>query len=133
MATKVLLITDDAACAKRLNKALAGSGIDSTRCATVREAFSIIAAGSVDLVFCQERLSDGTFREVLDFAALRHPIPLVVCSNFYNSKTYIDAMSLGAFDYVAFPFPSQDLEWIVGNALRNASPHAAMHRQTDAA
>jgi two-component system, NtrC family, response regulator HydG len=133
MATTALLITDDGACAKRLAEALAASGLEAKRCSTVRDGMSAIRQGSADLVFCQERLADGTFRDVLNFLFPRNRMPLIVCSNFYNTKVYIEAMSLGAFDYVAFPYSPQDLRWIIANALNKSSALSAAHRHSDAA
>ena len=43
---------------------------------------------------------------------------MVVCSDLYDKTTYIEAMSLGAYDYNAFPYRRAEVEWIIGNVLR---------------
>jgi FixJ family two-component response regulator len=45
----------------------------------------------------------------------------VVCADFYDKTAYIEAMSLGAYDYIASPYRQSEVEWIVGNAVRRIS------------
>jgi DNA-binding NtrC family response regulator len=120
MSAKALLAVHDPACVKRLSHILSNSGIQTQPCATVSEAVRALSADRSDIVFCQRRLPDGTFQEVLRFADSHGGVPLVVCADFYDKKTYLETMSLGAFDYIAYPFSRRDVEWIVANALRKS-------------
>ncbi len=121
MSAKAMLAVRDPACAERLSRILSSSGVETRSCSTVSEAIRALATDPLDIVFCQGRLPDGTFREVLRFADSHGGVPLVVCTDFYDKKGYLESMSLGAFDYIAYPFSSGDVGWIVSNALRKAS------------
>jgi two-component system, NtrC family, response regulator PilR len=102
--------------------ALADTELEVELCSNLAELRARLDQGRIDLVFCQARLPDGTFRDLLritDYGDAQTAV--VVCSDFYDKGTYIEAMSLGAFDYVAFPFRKTEVEWIVGNAAHGSS------------
>ena len=46
-----------------------------------------------------------------------HP-PVVVTSRLDDTSQYLEAMRLGAFDFMARPFRRSEIEWIVQNAMR---------------
>ncbi len=118
MSIKALLAVRDPACTERLTHIFSSLGVETQSCSTVSEAVRALSSGHSDIVFCQRRLPDGAFQDVLTFTDSHGNIPLVVCADFYDKKTYVEAMSLGAFDYLAFPFSKRDVEWVVANALR---------------
>ncbi len=113
-----LVALDDPVRAGSLERMLAAAGFEPKTCATVADTLRALSNESVSLVFCQERLPDGTYRDVLRFFGSEATSLLVVCANFYDKKSYIEAMSMGAFDYITAPYLRRDVEWIVGNVAR---------------
>ncbi len=66
------------------------------------------------LVFCEDRLSGGGYRELLrsiEQAGLQ--VPLVVSSATGGPEQYLEAMELGAHDYITPPYRSQVIESIL--------------------
>jgi DNA-binding NtrC family response regulator len=134
MKRTALLALDDPVRASRLERMLAEAGLELRTCPTVGDALRALSSESFNLIFCEERLPDGTYRDVLRFFGPTLAIPLVVCADFYDKKAYIEAMSLGAFDYITLPYLRRDVEWIVGNAARkSARPSGALDREHHAA
>ena len=116
---KALLALSDPASVEAMCEALAGTEIDLEFCLNLGDLRANVGQGKASMVFCQARLPDGTFRDLLKFANSQETaIPVVVCSDFFDKTTYIEAMSLGAYDYIAFPYRRSEVEWIVGNVFR---------------
>jgi DNA-binding NtrC family response regulator len=127
---KTLVVIHDPPSVDALSQRLAGRGLDLIFCSTVSEAVNLLARETVNAVFSQARLPDGTFREILRLADPRRShIPVVVCSDFYDKNTYIEAMSLGAFDYIAYPFRRQEVDWILRHARIKMQEFSAPSRR----
>ena len=73
-------------------------------------------------MFCEVGLPDGDFRDLLGkVTGLAIKVPVVVASRLDDWDAYLEAMQLGAFDYIARPYRQAEVEWIVSRALRMAS------------
>jgi hypothetical protein len=74
------------------------------------------------LIFCENRLVDGTYEDLLKAAkSVRSPARIVVTgleSDQFDSLGYSRARELGAFDVLRKSYGINDLEWIVICALR---------------
>lgn len=101
-----------------LTSSLAAKGIDPIFASTVRETRNILRHEDVAVVFCGSWLGDGGFEDVLaENAKLTPSVPVVVCSPSYDSGQYMDVMSRGAFDFIAFPYSGKEIDWILNSAL----------------
>lgn len=130
---KVLLALHDPAIIQAISRALAGKGLQLNFCFTLGEAVEQLAKVPPNLIFCQARLPDGSFRDLLRHVdPERTRIPIVVCADFYDKTTYVESMTLGAHDYMAFPYRREQAEWIIEQVLRKAS-RASRKRSTQAA
>ena len=93
-------------------------GLQPVSLKTLEEVELRLARNEAALVFSQPSFCKGSFREVLAAAdSSGSGIPVVVCSEFYDRDLYVEAMGLGAFDYLAFPYSRDEVAWIVTNAL----------------
>lgn len=118
---RALVTFSDSQRRETLIRILAECGVEPVVSSTVGEAQALLSREMVALVFCETDLSDGTFYDVLRASErTKQRPPVVVCSRFYDKDAYIEAMSMGAFDFVAFPLRRDEMEWIVGNALRKS-------------
>ena len=89
---------------------------------TIDDAKRLLIQEETVIAFVQPRFSEGTFREVLGAVGCpKSPVPVIVCSKFY---IYIhrEAMSTGAFDYLAFPFRREEVAWVVNHAIGRDPP-----------
>lgn len=116
---KVLVISSDTEGTGVLATFLRACGMKAIFCESVRECRAALESGEVALVFCDSCVKDGDYREVVRLAAASrvHP-PVVVTSRLDDTSQYLEAMRLGAFDFVARPFRRSEIEWIVQNATR---------------
>lgn len=134
MQRRALLAFNDPVRANRLDGLLTGARFELKSCLTVNSAIRTLSSCSVDMVFCQERLPDGSYRDILQSLGQSAKTAVVVCAEFYDKKAYIEAMSLGAFDYITHPYQKNDVDWIIENATRKLTfPSVAADRQHPAA
>jgi DNA-binding NtrC family response regulator len=114
----VLIASSDPEHRKAFGSVLEQCGLDPVYATSVRSAVETLDRERMPLAFCEDDLSDGTFREVL--AAARRAgrsVPVVIASRLGNTTEYVEAMSLGAFDFIAGPFRRAEVERIVHQAL----------------
>jgi|ERR1700687_1909722 len=94
-------------------------GLTTIPSSTVKEAQAILTRRPIRLVFCEDGLPDGGFREILDAAKrARVRIPVVVMSNSCCWDHYLRAMHRGAFDYIKYPPCRAEVEWVIQNVFR---------------
>lgn len=104
-----------------LTKVLMGMGLKPAISSSVREARDILSTKTVSLVFCEEKFADGNYRDVLR-AVKRTPekAPVVVSSHSHDWYEYLEALRLGAFEFLDGPVRATDVEMIVRYAYRLA-------------
>ena len=120
--TSVLVACNDCGSRFALASILAGLGFDLVFASSVDQARAVLLGRPIRLVFCEDILPDGSFRDVL--RTLRRAgsrVPLVVCSLLGEMDEYLEAMDLGAFDFIAPPFRPAELESIINNVLSEYS------------
>jgi len=101
---------------------LAECGLESVTVTNVDEVRTAFAQQAVHLVFCEDALPEGGFREVLRLAqATGSGVPLVVSSLLGELGEYLEAMQLGAFDFIAPPYRPCEVKSIVSSVLQNYS------------
>jgi DNA-binding NtrC family response regulator len=119
---KVVVICPDSLERRTLLDLLVQCGVELIVSPTVAEADSELRREACDLIFCEHKLPDGNFRDVLRSLELNgFALPVVVCSRSGEIAEYLEAMQFGAFDFIAAPYRRSELEWIVRNAIRRLS------------
>jgi DNA-binding NtrC family response regulator len=100
-------------------------------CGSLAEARSLLVRQDFSVVFCSDTLPDGDFRELLkELRKTTAHVPVVVLSRVAEWDTYLSALGVGAFDYVALPPNSAETERILWAAL---SQSARLRRTAHAA
>lgn len=124
---EVLVVSSDALLRGSLAKTLTALGIDSVCLSTLRECYESLAQKHVALVFCDPRLADGDYQELLMARTASGTRPrVVVTSRTADWDEFKEAMHCGAFDVISVPCRRTDVEWMVTQAKR-------AERQTQAA
>jgi len=128
MKHRVLAVDDDASVARVVRFLLEEDGHEATVVADVagaRREFSAgqlasaVPVGQYGLVVTDLQLPDGTGLDVLKLVKETSPdVPVVMITAFATVRTAVDAMKLGAFDYVQKPFDNDRFKALVANALR---------------
>lgn len=118
--TNILLVSGDPETRRMLSEALRLSGAKLTSASSVAEARQLLARERPALVFCERRLADGSFRDVLRTQEVTQTgLPVVVASRLAETEEYLEAMRMGAFDFIAQPYHRGEVEQIVQNALHH--------------
>ncbi len=105
----ILIIDDDPGFRKLLETILAGEGYQIHVGASVADARRLGAARSFDLVLSDLRLPDGDGLQVLAWFADNAPdTPVVMLTAFGTVASAVEAMKLGAVDYLGKPLRSPD-------------------------
>jgi len=105
---------------------LEGLGVNTFTSASLAEAYQVLDHQPVALVFCDESLQDGTYRNMLETVRERNKSPhVVVTSRTGEWPEYLEAVKLGAFDLIQYPYMPTDVEINVIRALRDVEREAA--------
>jgi DNA-binding NtrC family response regulator len=94
---------------------------------TIKQAQEVLGRQPLGLVFCDERISGGSYRELLSASdARRRASRLVVTLQTGEWDEYLEAMRLGAFEVIRCPVQPTDVEMTLINATRDQAHRAAM-------
>jgi len=84
------------------------------------ELRSCIRKSDISVLVCEEVLLDGNYKEVLHLSRSVGHIPVVVFSRLADWDQYLEAIRLGAFDCLRYPFRTGELRWVISRALQSA-------------
>jgi two-component system response regulator AtoC len=130
MAT-VLVVDDERGIREGLSRALTAHGHRAKAAASLAEARVALTA-DIDCVLLDLRLTDGDgmgFLKTLRDAG--NEVPVIVATAYGDSARTIDAMRIGAFDYVTKPFDLPGLLETVDRAVRQRTLAQATPRVSD--
>lgn len=117
-----LIIDDEPDICELLTLTLGRMDIDTATAGTVAEAKTLLADKRFDICLTDMRLPDG---DGLDLVAWMQQnaasVPVAVITAHGNVETAVQALKLGAFDFIAKPLDLGNLRNIVSNALRLAA------------
>ena len=72
-----------------------------------------------DVLFCDTAFVDGSFDDLPHaWGSGRLRISVIVCSSLYDPAVYLDVMNRGAFDFIVYPYRTDDVNWILATAFR---------------
>jgi two-component system KDP operon response regulator KdpE len=117
--TRVLVVDDETAILRFLKPALEANNYEMTSASTVAEALKRVAAESPDIVLLDLGLPDGDGKDVIRRAREWSDLPIVVLSAREREAEKIEALDLGADDYVNKPFNVGELMARMRTALRH--------------
>ena len=117
--TQVLVVDDEAAILRFLKPALEANGYEMASAGSVAEATKRIAAESPDIVLLDLGLPDGDGKDVIRRAREWSDVPIIVLSARERETEKIEALDLGADDYVNKPFNVGELLARMRTALRH--------------
>jgi two-component system, NtrC family, response regulator len=115
-----ILVVDDEESIRRLTeKELANSRRTVRTAATAREAFDLIRRQQFDVVVLDIRLPDGDGLDLLE--KFREAIPdveVILITGHGNIDSAVEAMKIGAYDYITKPFTLDRLELVIEKAYQ---------------
>ncbi|MBN9595346.1 MAG: winged helix-turn-helix domain-containing protein [Afipia sp.] len=117
--TRVLVVDDEVAILRFLKPALEANSYETISSGTVAEAVKRIAAETPDIVLLDLGLADGDGKDVIRRVREWSDVPIIVLSAREREAEKIDALDLGADDYVNKPFNVGELMARIRTALRH--------------
>jgi two-component system, OmpR family, KDP operon response regulator KdpE len=117
--TRVLIVDDENAIMKFLKPALGANDYEVLTAGTIAEATKRIAAESPDIIILDLGLPDGDGKNVIRTVREWSDVPIVVLSAREREAEKIEALDLGADDFVNKPFGVGELMARIRTALRH--------------
>jgi two-component system response regulator PilR (NtrC family) len=114
-----LVIDDEPDICELLTLTLGRMNIQSKSAVDVASAKALLKKHRFDICLTDMRLPDGDGLELVDWMQTHAPnVPVAVITAHGNVETAVQALKLGAFDFVSKPLDLNNLRTIVANALR---------------
>ncbi|MEK6476840.1 sigma-54 dependent transcriptional regulator [Catalinimonas sp. 4WD22] len=122
----VLIIDDDPSFCSLLKSFLSKNNYQVEEAHTAREGLRSVYDHSFDLVLIDYRLPDLDGLELLKNIKKKYfHLPVIIMTNYANIRTAVDAMKLGAFEYVTKPINPDEILLTIGNALKSVKENSA--------
>jgi DNA-binding NtrC family response regulator len=110
----ILIVDDNTSLAKGLCTFLADDGHDAFAAGSVREARQALERRRFDLIITDLRLPDGQGLEIIkQVRSGENPAEVLLMTAFGSVETAVEAMRLGAMDYLTKPVPPEELSFRV--------------------
>lgn len=116
---RILIVEDDQSIVNLLRAVLKADDYDVLTASTEKEAESVVSSQCPDLVLLDLGLPDADGIGVLQFVRGYSTMPVIVVSARDHEKDKVEALDLGADDYIAKPFGTSELLARVRTALRH--------------
>ncbi len=113
----ILIIEDEKLMRVTLEDALKSAGYDVISLKTGKEALDAFRDNSFDVVVTDVRLPDIDGIDILREIAQTKDVQVIVMTAFGTIKDAVEAMKLGAFDYITKPFSLDEFLLLIERAL----------------
>lgn len=117
-AASVLLVFEEPRDLETYGSMLCALGYGIHLCSSVAEGIEALQAEDISLVIVGQGTSAFEGRPVLEKSRqLRPDVPVLVVARVLDIQCYLEAMELGAIDYLERP-DSQDMAWVLDKQIR---------------
>ncbi len=124
---RILIADDDPTMRAALHEALQTAGYNAAPCSDGDEAGRLIDQGGVDLVVSDVRMPGMGGMELLKRF---QKVPFIMISGYATVPEAVEAMKIGAYDFLVKPFSYRELISLVESALNNAARDAGAEQET---
>jgi DNA-binding NtrC family response regulator len=129
----VLIVSERPDHLRPLIRTLGASSARVSACFTIRQAREIFERQPVDLVFTDEYLSDGSYRELLLSNRFgQSAVSFVLLLRTGEWEEYLDAMRLGALEVLRCPLQPIEVEATVQRAIEQKERRSAARLTSEA-
>jgi DNA-binding NtrC family response regulator len=107
---RILVIDDESVICDACELVLTEKGHIVERCVTGKSGLQVIQQGNYDVILLDMKLPDIDGMEILQIVCKQLPVPCVIVMTGYSTMANaVQAMKLGAVDYLAKPFTDDEL------------------------
>ena len=123
-----LVIDDEPDICELLKLTLGRMNISTETAADITSAKALLGSSQFDLCLTDMRLPDGDGLELVSWMQNNASgVPVAVITAHGNVETAVQALKLGAFDFISKPLDLNNLRNIVENALKVERPKTSNH------
>ena len=116
----MLVVDDHRQARESMADVLRQVGHDVSCCSSAAEALQVVEAETFDCVVTDLKMPGMTGIEfIVQLERRRYAAQIVMVTAHASVSTAVEAMRHGAFDYIEKPFDVDQLEPLVGKAIRN--------------
>ena len=121
---RALVIDDEPDICELLSLTLGRMNIETESTGDVGGAKQLLGSRQFDLCLTDMRLPDGDGLELVEWMQIHAPgVPVAVITAHGNIETAVQALKLGAFDFISKPLDLNHLRNIIENALKVDEEH----------
>ncbi len=129
MKPTILVIDDDELVTTSLKRALIQSGYDVEIASDGKLGIEKVENSSPDIVLLDIYLGDMNGMEVLKKIQFINPdLPVIMITGFADVQTAVNAIKMGALDFILKPINIDQLELIINKTLKQISLHKEVQR-----
>ena len=115
---RILVVEDDEPIQDVLHTFLSGRGFEVTLAQNGKAALDLLGAENFDLILTDLVMPGKGGMDVLKAATASQPdVPVIVMTGFATVQTAVEAMKIGAYDYLTKPFNLDELMIVLDKAL----------------
>ena len=115
---RLLIVDDEQSLLDFLTVLCTGEGYEVVTATSVREARERLAERTPDLVLCDMLMPDGNGLDLLrEIRAVESGPAVILMTAYTSTRSAIEAMKAGAYDYVPKPFDVDELKVVIHRAL----------------
>ena len=119
MKFNILIIDDEKNIREGLSAALEMEGYNTVLAENGKQGLELFAKGDIDLVITDLRMPEVTGEQVMQKILSENPgVPVIVLTGHGSIDSAVDAMRLGAYDFLTKPLNLDRLTLIVKRALQ---------------
>jgi DNA-binding NtrC family response regulator len=122
MGTGVLFVSPRREDATTLSSMLGSLSVPIEYVADLAHARAVIRDGMYPVILTEANLNDGTWLDVLDLARRVTPRSEVIVTDVRaDARFWAEVLNMGAYDLIAQPFATAEVQRILSNACARAS------------
>jgi two-component system response regulator PilR (NtrC family) len=119
MKPRILVVDDEESIREFLDIMLRKEGYDVTLAVDGEEAKAFIQNKSFDLVISDLQMPRMNGLDLLKYTKQNYPdLTFMMITAFGTTETAVEAMKMGAYDYITKPFKIDEVRIVIANALR---------------
>jgi two-component system, NtrC family, response regulator AtoC len=129
MAERILVVDDEESMRDVLSRMLSAEGYGVGRAENGKEALRLLERERFDFILCDIRMPEqGGLEFLRGFMDRKIPGTVIMMSAFGSVETAVEAMKLGAYDFISKPFMSDEILL----TLRNAREREELRKENEA-
>jgi DNA-binding NtrC family response regulator len=113
--SRILVIEDESVIRRAVKRLLERNGYLVAEAGSVEEAEAQQNLMDFDLIVSDVRLPGAPGTEIISRAA---PVPVLIMTSYASIRSAVDAMKLGAIDYISKPFDHDELLMLVERTIK---------------